>query len=153
MPRLLSFPPSRIKDSGPELGTHLSSMPPCGGKKHMWLMGAKGKVWFISPTLLLLAAGWGGQVHSSSRRQSEEGSRRAGLEASASAVVVRALYDFLYPLVTCIFRVPVCAGFVSCATAVVMCHSCWSQSKLILCVDIKWFKKIWNNEIFLNCSV
>lgn len=38
---------------------------------------------------------------------SEEGSKRARLAASASAVVVRALYDFLYPLVVYILRVPV----------------------------------------------
>lgn len=39
--------------------------------------------------------------------QRKEGSRRADLEASVSAVVVRALYDFLCPLVMYIFRVPV----------------------------------------------
>lgn len=69
-------------------------------------MGAEAVIWFVSPTLLL-AAGSGGQVQSSSRRQRKEGSRRADLEASVSAVVVRALYDFLCPLVMYIFRIPV----------------------------------------------
>lgn len=34
-----SFPPSRITDLGPELGTHLSSMPACRGKREAPVVG------------------------------------------------------------------------------------------------------------------
>lgn len=33
------LPPSRITDLGPELGTHLSSMPACGGRREAPVVG------------------------------------------------------------------------------------------------------------------